>query len=60
MADQRIALRLNQQQRELLDKTVGRGEASDRNQLVRRALREFAVANRTRAGASASHDESTR
>jgi hypothetical protein len=33
---------LNQQQLELLDKTIARGVAADREALVRLALREFA------------------
>jgi len=36
-------LRLNQQQLELIDKTVAGGEASDRSALIRRALKEFAA-----------------
>ena len=43
MADHRVVLRLNQQQMELVKKTVARGEAADRAQLVRRALNEFAA-----------------
>jgi metal-responsive CopG/Arc/MetJ family transcriptional regulator len=43
MAEQRVVLRLNQQQIELIDKTIARGEAVGRTQLVRRALKEFAA-----------------
>jgi Arc/MetJ-type ribon-helix-helix transcriptional regulator len=39
-----ITVRLNQQQLELLDRTVERGEAPDREALIRRALREFCEA----------------
>lgn len=40
----RIKLRLNQQQLELIDNSVKAGEASDRAELVRRALSEFVQA----------------
>lgn len=43
MADHRVILKLNQQQLELVDKTVAKGEASSRAELVRRALKEFAA-----------------
>jgi len=36
-----VTLKLNQQQLELLDRTVARGVARDRADLVRLALREF-------------------
>jgi len=38
-----VRLRLNQQQLELIDKTIAAGESNSRDDLVRRALREFAV-----------------
>jgi len=38
-----VTLKLNQQQRELIDRTVARGEAADRQDLIRRALREYAA-----------------
>jgi Arc/MetJ-type ribon-helix-helix transcriptional regulator len=41
MTDEGVTVRLNQQQLELVDRTVERGEASDREALFRRALREF-------------------
>jgi hypothetical protein len=41
MTETRVVLRLNQQQIELIDKTIARGEATDRAQLARRALKEF-------------------
>jgi Arc/MetJ-type ribon-helix-helix transcriptional regulator len=41
MSEEAVKVRLNQQQLELVDHTVERGEASDREALFRRALREF-------------------
>lgn len=41
MSDGQVTLRLNQQQLELLDRTVAKGEAPDRKSLIRRALREY-------------------
>lgn len=38
-----VVVKLNQQQLELLDKTVARGAAPDRIALIRRALREYAA-----------------
>ena len=45
MKTARIKLRLNQQQLELIDTTIRAGESNSREDLVRRALREFAKAN---------------
>jgi Ribbon-helix-helix protein, copG family len=45
MADHTVVLRLNQQQLELLDRTIRRGEADSRNALVKRALAEHAQKN---------------
>lgn len=42
MSDRRVVLQLNQQQTELLDKTIAKGEAADRAALTRRALTEYA------------------
>jgi Arc/MetJ-type ribon-helix-helix transcriptional regulator len=39
-----ITLRLNQQQLELMDRTIANGVASDRAALVRLAVREYAAA----------------
>ena len=39
-----VRLRLNQQRLELIDKTIAAGESNSRDDLVRRALREFASA----------------
>jgi Arc/MetJ-type ribon-helix-helix transcriptional regulator len=40
-----VRLRLNQQQLELIDNSVKAGESVSREELIRRALREFANAN---------------
>ena len=40
-----VTLKLNQQQLELLDRTIARGAAPDRVALIRRALREYAAAH---------------
>jgi Arc/MetJ-type ribon-helix-helix transcriptional regulator len=40
-----VTLKLNQQQLELIDRTVARGVAPDRVALVRLALREYAAAH---------------
>jgi Arc/MetJ-type ribon-helix-helix transcriptional regulator len=50
MAERTIVLRLNQQQTELLDRTVADGEAPDREALIRRALREYAERHLADAG----------
>jgi len=42
-----VVLKLNQQQIELLDRTVARGAAPDREALIRRALREYAAKHPT-------------
>jgi hypothetical protein len=46
MAETVITLRLNQQQLELLDRTIAQGIAPDRVSLVRLALREYAAAHK--------------
>jgi Arc/MetJ-type ribon-helix-helix transcriptional regulator len=46
MAGKTVVVRLNQQQLELLDRTIGRGEAPDRVALIRKALREQATKHR--------------
>jgi metal-responsive CopG/Arc/MetJ family transcriptional regulator len=40
-----VTLKLNQQQLELVDRTIARGIAPDRAALVRLALREYAAAH---------------
>ena len=52
MTETVITLRLNQQQLELIDRTIARGLAPDRVSLVRLALREYAAARKPDAGAS--------
>ena len=49
MAGKTVVVRLNQQQLELLDRTIARGEAPDRISLIRKALREQAAKHRTGA-----------
>jgi hypothetical protein len=44
MAETIVKLRLNQQQLELMDRTIAQGVAPDRVSLVRLALREYAAA----------------
>lgn len=46
MTETVIKLQLNQQQLELMDRTIARGVAADRVALVRLALREYAAARR--------------
>jgi Arc/MetJ-type ribon-helix-helix transcriptional regulator len=45
MAETSVRLRLNQQQLELIDNSIKAGEGADREDLIRRALREFAAAH---------------
>lgn len=42
MSERTIVLKLNQQQLELIDRTIAKGAAPDREALVRLALREYA------------------
>jgi hypothetical protein len=51
MTDTVIKLRLNQQQLELLDRTIARGVAPNRVALVRLAIREYAAARKAEAKA---------
>jgi Arc/MetJ-type ribon-helix-helix transcriptional regulator len=51
MAQNVIKLQLNQQQLELMDRTIARGVAPDRIALVRLALREYAAARQAEAKA---------
>ena len=48
MEDRVVTLKLNQQQLELIDRTIAKGVAPDREGLIRLALRELA-AKRTEA-----------
>lgn len=43
MSRKTVVLQLNQQQLELVDRTVAQGAAKDRGALVRKALREYAA-----------------
>jgi len=47
-----VTVVLNQQQLELLDNTVARGIAPDRETLIRMALKEFAAKHAPAAGSS--------
>ncbi len=49
MAETVIKLRLNQQQLELMDRTIAQGVAADRIALVRLALREYTAARQAAA-----------
>jgi hypothetical protein len=49
MAETLVILRLNQQQLELMDRTIAQGVAPDRVSLVRLALREYAAARKADA-----------
>jgi hypothetical protein len=49
MTETVVKLRLNQQQLELLDRTIAQGIAPDRVALVRLALHEYAAAHQTAA-----------
>jgi metal-responsive CopG/Arc/MetJ family transcriptional regulator len=42
MAERTVIIKLNQQQLELLDRTIASGAAADREALIRLALREYA------------------
>ena len=53
MAETVVKLRLNQQQLELLDRTIAQGVAPDRVALVRLALHEYAAAHQAEAGKEA-------
>jgi Arc/MetJ-type ribon-helix-helix transcriptional regulator len=43
MAEKAVTLKLNQQQLELIDRTVAKGLALDRASLIRLALREYSA-----------------
>jgi hypothetical protein len=49
MTETIVKLRLNQQQLELMDRTIAQGVAADREALVRLALREYAAARKAEA-----------
>lgn len=60
MAGATITLKLNQQQLELIDRTIARGVAPDRVALVRLALREYAAARQAETGVAANDREPAR
>ena len=51
MAETIVKLRLNQQQLELMDRTIAQGVAADRVALVRLALHEYVAARKADAAA---------
>jgi Arc/MetJ-type ribon-helix-helix transcriptional regulator len=51
MTETVVKLRLNQQQLELMDRTIAQGIAPDRVSLVRLALREYAAARQAESKA---------
>ena len=51
MAENVIKLQLNQQQLELMDRTIARGIAPDRTALVRLAIREYAASRKAETSA---------
>ena len=60
MAERVINLQLNQQQLELMDRTIARGVAPDRVALVRLALSEYAAARRAETKAKPNDMEAQR
>ena len=60
MAENVIKLQLNQQQLELMDRTIARGVAADRAALVRLAIREYAAARKAETSAKPSDLEPKR
>jgi hypothetical protein len=60
MAENVIKLQLNQQQLELMDRTIARGVAPDRVALVRLALSEYAAARRAETTAKPNDVEAQR
>ena len=60
MAENVIKLQLNQQQLELMDRTIARGVAPDRIALVRLALREYAAARQSETKAKPNDLEAQR
>jgi Arc/MetJ-type ribon-helix-helix transcriptional regulator len=60
MAEKVIKLQLNQQQLELMDRTIARGVAPDRVALVRLALSEYAAARRAETTAKPNDLEAQR
>ncbi|CAN5117604.1 hypothetical protein BH11PSE11_BH11PSE11_23630 [soil metagenome] len=59
MAQHRVIMKLNQQQLELLDRTIEQGIAPDRASLIRLALHEYAARHQPDARASLATAAST-
>ena len=60
MAQNVIKLQLNQQQLELMDRTIARGVAPDRAALVRLAIREYAAARKAETTEKPNYQEPKR
>jgi metal-responsive CopG/Arc/MetJ family transcriptional regulator len=60
VAENVIKLQLNQQQLELMDRTIAQGVAPDRAALVRLAIREYAAARNAETKAKANDVEPPR
>jgi Arc/MetJ-type ribon-helix-helix transcriptional regulator len=60
MTEKVIKLQLNQQQLELMDRTIASGVAPDRAALVRLAIREYAAARKAETKARANDLEPQR
>jgi Arc/MetJ-type ribon-helix-helix transcriptional regulator len=60
MAENVVKLQLNQQQLELMDRTIARGVAPDRAALVRLAIREYAASRQAETHAKANDLERLR
>lgn len=60
LTDTVINLRLNQQQLELMDRTIADGVAADRVALVRLAVREYAAARKAETTAKPNDGEPVR
>ena len=60
MAETIVTLRLNQQQLELIDRTIAQGVAPDRVALVRLALHEYAAAHQADASKEAGKESGKR
>ena len=52
MAEKKVTVRLNQQQWELVDKTVAEGVAASRDELFKKALREYGREHAESSGAT--------
>jgi hypothetical protein len=60
VAEKVVKLQLNQQQLELMDRTIAQGVAPDRAALVRLAVREYAAARKAETQAKANDVEPPR